>query len=114
MKAELEIASLFLNSIRCSLCSKLQSGNQGRLHTFHETPPVKSFHPPYLVVSPTSFNPSRFLSMLISSVDCRRCLLGEYMKTIAGVCMADVVFVLQDPWPWIVPNSACGSSVLSA
>ena len=51
-------------------------------------------HSDFTLPTPTSFKPSRFLRMLISSVDCpsRRCLLSECLKNIARACRVDVMF----------------------
>ena len=45
-------------------------------------------HSSFTYPAPPSFNPSRFLWVLMSYVDCssRRRLVGEYLNTIARVC----------------------------
>ena len=46
--------------------------------------------------TPTAFKPSRFLRMLISSVDYScRCLVGGYLKNIARVCRVDIMFCIS-------------------
>ena len=56
-------------------------------------------HSNFTLPTPTSFKPSRFLRILISSVDCfsRRCLLSEYLKNIARVCRVDIMFCTSGP-----------------
>ena len=74
---QLRMASYISRNVSSVVCRSTRLVSHGRL-TFS---------------TPTFFKPSRFLQMLISSVDCysRRRLFGEYLKNIARVCMVDIM-----------------------